>query len=217
VKCPASGGRRTYDRSVTVETDAKVYLLRHGETEWSLSGQHTGVTDIPLTDNGEQQARRAGLVISALRGTAVPPARVFSSPRKRAIRTAELAGLEVDDTLDELTEWDYGDYEGLTTDQIRESVPGWTVWTHPAPGGEEAKQVSDRADAVLAKVRNLLPCGDIVLVGHGHFTRVLIARWLGLPVDQGVHFGLDAGGTSVLDRERGEPRIGRLNVPPLDL
>jgi broad specificity phosphatase PhoE len=202
---------------VTVETDARVYLLRHGETEWSRSGRHTGVTDIPLTDNGEQQARRAGLVISALRGTAVPPARVFTSPRKRAIRTAELAGLTIDDTLDELAEWDYGDYEGLTTEQIRESAPGWTVWTHPIPGGEDAKEVTDRADAVLARVRDLLPCGDVALVGHGHFTRVLIARWLNLPVDQGVHFGLDAAGTTMLDYERGEPRVGRLNIPPLDL
>jgi probable phosphoglycerate mutase len=194
-----------------------VYILRHGETEWSASGRHTSVTDISLTDAGEQQARRAGLVISALRGTGVPPYRVFTSPRKRAIRTAELAGLEVDETLEELAEWSYGDYEGLTTEQIRETVPGWTVWTHPVPGGEDAKEVGDRADQVLAKVRALLPCGDIVLVGHGHFSRVLIARWLNLPVDQGVHFGLDAAGIVVLDHERGEPRIGRLNIPPLDL
>ncbi|TCO65729.1 histidine phosphatase family protein [Actinocrispum wychmicini] len=202
---------------MTVETDAKVYLLRHGETEWSLAGQHTGLTDVPLTDNGEQQARRAGLVISALRGTAVPPYRVYTSPRKRAIRTAELAGLEVDDTLDELAEWNYGDYEGLTTEQIRETAPGWTVWTQQIPGGEDVKEVSDRADTILDKVRKVLPCGDVVLVGHGHFTRALIARWLNLPVDQGVHFGLDAAGTTVLDHERGEPRVGRLNIPPLDL
>lgn len=194
-----------------------MYLLRHGETEWSASGRHTGVTDIPLTDAGEQQARRAGLVISALRGTAVPPARVFTSPRQRAIRTAELAGLTVDEKVDELVEWDYGSYEGLTTEQIREQVPGWTVWSDPLPGGEDAQRVTDRADAVLARVRDLLVCGDVVLVGHGHFSRVLIARWLNLPADQGVHFGLDPAGTSVLDYERGEPRIGRLNVPPLDL
>jgi broad specificity phosphatase PhoE len=202
---------------VTVETGSALYILRHGETTWSASGQHTGVTDIPLTETGEQQARRAGLVISALRGSAVPPYRVFTSPRERAVRTAELAGFTVDDKAEELAEWNYGDYEGLTTPQIREQVPGWTVWTHPIPGGEEEKEVSDRADALLARVRALLPCGDVVLVGHGHFSRVLIARWLDLPANQGVHFGLDAAGTAVLDYERGEPRVGRLNIPPLDL
>ncbi|MET0134492.1 MAG: histidine phosphatase family protein [Kibdelosporangium sp.] len=202
---------------MAVETGTAVYLLRHGQTEWSADGRHTGDTDVPLTDSGEQQARRAGLVISALRGTHVPPARVFTSPRQRAVRTAELAGFEVDDKLEELAEWNYGDYEGLTTPQIREQVPGWTVWSHPVPGGEDAKEVADRADTVLARVRELLRLGDVVLVGHGHFSRVIMARWLGLPADQGVHFGLDAAGTAVLDHERGEPRIGRLNVPPLDL
>ncbi|MET0234207.1 MAG: histidine phosphatase family protein, partial [Kibdelosporangium sp.] len=202
---------------MTVETGSALYVLRHGETKWSASGQHTGVTDIPLTEAGEQQARRAGLVLSAVRGSAVPPYRVFTSPRERAIRTAELAGFTVDEKVEELVEWNYGDYEGLTTPQIREQVPGWTVWTHPVPGGEEAQEVSDRADTILARVRELLRCGDVVLGGHGHFSRVLIARWLGLPADQGVHFGLDAAGTAVLDYERGEPRIGRLNIPPLDL
>jgi probable phosphoglycerate mutase len=202
---------------VAVETGSAVYILRHGQTEWSQNGRHTGVTDIPLTETGEQQARRAGLVISALRGTHVPPARVFTSPRQRAVRTAELAGFEVDEKVGELAEWDYGDYEGLSTTQIRETVPGWTVWTHPVPGGEDIKEVSDRADAVLTRVRDLLRLGDVVLTGHGHFSRVLIARWLDLPADQGVHFGLDPAGTAVLDYERGEPRIGRLNIPPLDL
>ncbi|CAM3456401.1 histidine phosphatase family protein [Kibdelosporangium persicum] len=199
------------------EKASAVYILRHGQTEWSASGKHTGVSDIPLTENGEQQARRAGLVMSTLRGSAVPPYRVLTSPRQRSVRTAELAGLTVDEKLEELAEWDYGDYEGLTTPQIREQVPGWTVWSHPSPGGEEAKQVSDRADAVLARVKELLPCGDVILVGHGHFSRVLIARWLDLPATHGVHFGLDPAGIAVLDHERGEPRIGRLNVPPLDV
>ncbi|RSM64864.1 acid phosphatase [Kibdelosporangium aridum] len=202
---------------MAVETGYAVYILRHGETQWSASGQHTSVTDIPLTANGEQQARRAGLVMSTLRGSDVPPYRVLTSPRQRAVRTAELAGFTVDEKVEELAEWDYGDYEGLTTAKIRETVPGWTVWTHPSPGGEEAKQVSDRADAVLARVKELLPCGDVILVGHGHFSRVLIARWLDLPATSGVHFGLDPAGTAVLDYERGEPRIGRLNVPPLDV
>jgi probable phosphoglycerate mutase len=130
------------------------------------------------------------------------------------VRTALLAGLENSGIDDELAEWDYGKYEGLTTPQIRERIPGWTVWTHPSEGGETAADVSQRADRVLERARASLEHGDVVLVGHGHFSRVLIARWLGLPASAGAHFGMDAAGTSVLDHEREEPRIGRLNVPP---
>ncbi|CCH34797.1 histidine phosphatase family protein [Actinosynnema sp. NPDC047251] len=189
-----------------------VYLLRHGQTEWSESGRHTGRSDIPLTGEGVQQARRAGAVLARLRGTDRPAALVLSSPRERAWRTAESAGLEAERT-EELAEWDYGDYEGLTTPQIRETVPGWTVWTHPVPNGESHDEVRVRAEAVVARARQALAGGDVVLVGHGHFSRVLIATWLGLPPGEGVHFGLDPAGLTVLGDERGDPQVRRLNVP----
>src|SRR6266508_2017988 len=127
---------------------AALYLIRHGQTEWSETGRHTGRTDVPLTPDGERRARRAGRTLAELRGDA-PPALVLSSPRSRAVRTAELAGLAVDEVTDDLAEWDYGDYEGLTTPQIRENVSDWTVWTHPCPGGETAEQVGARAAKIL--------------------------------------------------------------------
>jgi probable phosphoglycerate mutase len=191
-----------------------LYLLRHGETEWSLSGQHTGRTDIPLTANGEQRATDAGQMLAGLRGEQ-PLALVMSSPRSRALRTAKLAGIDVTEVTEDLAEWDYGDYEGRTTPQIRETVPGWTVWTHPCPGGETAEQVGERAARVLARARAALADGDVVLVGHGHFSRVLVATWLELPPTSGVHFALDAAAISELGDERGVPQIRRLNVPPL--
>ncbi|MEJ2856474.1 MULTISPECIES: histidine phosphatase family protein [unclassified Saccharothrix] len=189
-----------------------VYLLRHGQTEWSQSGRHTGRTDVPLTPEGEQQARRAGAVLARLRGTDLPPALVLSSPRERAWRTAQLAGLEAGRT-EELAEWDYGDYEGLTTPQIRETVPGWTVWSHTIPNGESHGDVQKRAIGVLERAKRALPGGDVVLIGHGHFSRVLIATWLNLPPSEGVHFGLDPAGLTVLGDERGDPQVRRLNVP----
>lgn len=192
--------------------DHLLYLLRHGQTEWSANGRHTGRTDIPLTDEGEDEARAAGETLAKLRHG---PALVLTSPRTRAVKTAALAGLDVHETTEQLAEWDYGDYEGITTDQIRETVPGWTVWTHPIPGGESASEVAARADDVLAKAREALADSDVVLVGHGHFSRVLIARWLGLPATSGVHFGLASAGVSVLGDERGEPQLEHLNIPPL--
>ena len=191
-----------------------LYLLRHGETEWSLSGQHTGRTDIPLTPNGEKRAADAGSMLAGLRGDQ-PLALVMSSPRSRALRTAELAGLTVTEVTEDLGEWDYGEYEGLTTPRIRETVPGWTVWTHPCPGGETAEQVGARAAKVLSRARDALADGDVVLVGHGHFSRVLVATWLELPPTSGVGFALDAAAISELGDERGVPQIRRLNVPPL--
>lgn len=191
-----------------------LYLLRHGETEWSLSGQHTGRTDIPLTANGERRAADAGRMLAGLRGDQ-PLALVLSSPRSRAVRTAELAGITVSETTEDVAEWDYGEYEGLTTPRIRETVPGWTVWTHPCPGGETAVEVGARAAKVVSRVRSALSDGDVVLVGHGHFSRVLVATWLGQPPTAGVHFALDAAAISELGDERGVPQIRRLNVPPL--
>lgn len=187
----------------------RLFLLRHGQTEWSVDGRHTGRTDIPLTRAGEGQAREAGATLRTLVGG---PALVISSPRKRALRTAELAGLRVDEVTEELGEWDYGDYEGIATPKIRETVPGWTVWTHPIPGGESAADVTVRADKVLERVRREIESGDVILVGHGHFSRVMVARWLGQPATSGVHFGLDAAGIAVLGDERGVPQIEHLNL-----
>ena len=191
------------------------YLLRHAETEWSASGRHTGRTDVPLTADGEQRAKRTGELLRRLRGPDAKPPVVLSSPRRRALRTAELAGLRTPIVLDELAEWDYGDYEGLTTPQIRQTVPGWTVWTHPCPGGETAEQVTARADRVLERVNDLRFMSDVVLVGHGHFSRVLVARWIGLPATSGVHFALDAGAVTVLGHERGVPRLDHVNLAEL--
>ncbi|MEV5719830.1 acid phosphatase [Amycolatopsis mediterranei] len=191
----------------------RLFLLRHGQTEWSLNGRHTGRTDIPLTPAGEGQARAAGGTLRSLVGG---PSLVLSSPRARAQRTAALAGLRVDEVTEDLAEWDYGDYEGVTTPKIRETVPGWTVWTHPSPGGESASYVSARADRVLERARRACEAGDVILVGHGHFSRVLVARWLGLPATAGVHFGLDAAGIAVLGDERGEPQIEHLNLLPAE-
>ncbi|MFC7341054.1 histidine phosphatase family protein [Saccharopolyspora griseoalba] len=188
----------------------RIYLLRHGTTEWSLTGQHTSHTDLPLTVEGELRARQAGQTLTSLR--AAGPLRALASPLQRAQRTAALAGLPDVITEPLLVEWDYGDYEGLTTDQIRQSVPDWTVWTHSCPGGDSAADVTARADELLAQVR--AADSDVVLVGHGHFSRVLTARWLGLPVTAGVHFALDAAGITVLGFERGEPQIQRSNIPP---
>ncbi|HEY0449205.1 acid phosphatase [Actinophytocola sp.] len=191
-----------------------LYLLRHGETEWSRTGRHTSRTDLPLTPTGERRAGDAGRLLGILRG-GEPPALVASSPRARALRTAELAGLSVDMVTEDLAEWDYGEYEGLTTAQIRETVPGWTVWTHPCPGGESAAEVGARAARVVERVRAALSDGDVILVGHGHFSRVLVATWLGMPPESGVHFGMDAAAISVLGDERGAPQITRLNVAPV--
>jgi probable phosphoglycerate mutase len=189
----------------------RLFLLRHGQTEWSVNGRHTGRTDIPLTPAGEEQARTAGSTLRTLVGG---PALVISSPRQRALRTAELAGLRVDEVTEELAEWNYGDYEGITTPQIRETVPGWTVWTHPIPGGESADDVASRADKVLERARREVETGDVILVGHGHFSRVLVSRWIGQPAIAGVHFGLDASGIAVLGDERGVPQIEHLNLLP---
>ncbi|WP_280492336.1 acid phosphatase [Nocardia asiatica] len=178
--------------------DTRVVLLRHGETSWSTQRRHTGRTDLPLTERGEQQARIAGALLATL-GLRNPLVRV--SPRLRAMRTAELAGLTGAVVDDDLAEWDYGAYEGLTTPQIRESVPGWTIWTDPAPDGETAQQVCERADRVLAAVTPILPERDIVLVGHGHFSRALIARWSEFDVREGRRFAMSTGALTVLGYE----------------
>jgi broad specificity phosphatase PhoE len=183
----------------------RIVLLRHGQTEWSASGQHTSRTDIPLTDRGRVLAQEtAGLGRRILRGRA--PALVLTSPRVRAQVTAQLVGLHVDRVDDRLVEWDYGEYEGRTTSEIRTGQPGWSIWEHGAPGGETPEQVTKRADDLIADVAATLAEGDVVLVGHGHFSRALMARWIGLPVIEGARFMLDAPAWAVLGHYHGDVR-----------
>ncbi len=183
----------------------QLYLVRHGETEWSLSGRHTSTTDLPLTANGEAGARALAPVLGGL-----TVGHVLTSPRQRARRTAELAGFGDAEVDPDLVEWDYGDYEGVTTSQIRESVPGWTVWTHPVPGGETAAQVTERLDRVVARVR--ASEGATLVFAHAHALRALAARWLDLDVAEGRHLALDTATLSVLGDDRGTPVVHRWNV-----
>lgn len=182
-----------------------VVLVRHGETEWSAAGRHTGRTDVELTDHGRAQA-------AALRPRleAYPFALVLSSPRRRARDTGALALPTVAPEIsDDLAEWDYGAYEGLTTAQIRESVPGWTIFDGGAPEGETAEQVAARADRVIARARGAP--GAVALFAHGHILRVVAARWLGLAARDGRLFALDAATLSVLAWEREQPVIRQWN------
>jgi probable phosphoglycerate mutase len=194
----------------------ELVLVRHGETVWSRSRRHTGYTDLPLTAHGEQQARA---VAPLLRGR--PIALVLTSPLQRAVRTAELTGLAAAEVDPDLHEWDYGGYEGATTAEIRRTRPGWNLWTDGvAPGpaahpGESPHDVGARADRLLARLEPLLggsATGDVVLVGHAHFLRVLTARRLGLPPSAGSLFLLDTGTVSRLGTEHGHPVITRWNV-----
>jgi broad specificity phosphatase PhoE len=173
-----------------------IVLVRHGQTEWSAIGRHTSRTDLDLTPTGERQAEAAGKALAGRRFVAV-----FASPRRRALRTADLAGLEVSTVVDDLVEWDYGDYEGLTTPEIRRSAPGWDLWTDGCPGGESPDQVTARLDRVLDRVRPLLADGDVALVSHGHALRVLAARWLGEPAPFGARLSLDTATLSELGHE----------------
>ena len=178
----------------------RLLLLRHGETEWSLSGQHTGSTEIDLTENGRTQAKLAGGVLSGL--NLVDPV-VISSPRQRALVTAELAGLTVDEISPLLAEWDYGEYEGVTTKKIRETVPDWLVWTHGCPGGESVAQVSKRADRAIALALPHLQSRDVVFVSHGHFSRAVITRWVELPLVEGSRFGMRTASIAMCGFEHG--------------
>ncbi|BDT96191.1 MULTISPECIES: acid phosphatase [Nocardia] len=191
--------------------DARVVLLRHGETDWSTQRRHTGRTDLPLTERGEEQAAAAGRLLATLE---LRNPLVRTSPRLRALRTAELAGLAGAVVDDDLAEWDYGAYEGLTTPQIRESVPGWTIWTGPVPDGETGEQVRERADRVLAAVAPALPERDIVLVGHGHFSRALIARWAEFDIREGRRFAMSTGALTVLGYEHDARAIRAHNLVP---
>jgi broad specificity phosphatase PhoE len=186
----------------------QLWLIRHGETEWSRAGFHTGTTDVPLTEYGEHQARSLKPMLAALR-----PALVLVSPRQRAVRTAELAGLAPVTVSEDLVEWNYGEYEGITTPKIRESRPGWTIWKDDPPGGETAAQVGARADRVLALLRPALAEGPVVVVAHGHLGRVLTARYLGLPPAEGRHFSLEPASPCLLGTQHDAPVVHRWNLP----
>ena len=186
--------------------DEQVWLVRHGETEWSRDGRHTSVTDLPLTDTGVEQggalrARLADVTLDA----------VLSSPLQRARETARLAGFADDqvDIDDDLHEWRYGEYEGIGTPEIQQTVPGWAVWTHEIVGGESGDQVAARCDRVIARCRQR--GGRTLLVAHGHLLRVLAARWVNEPYSFGRHLHLDTATVSVLGDDRGAPAIAKWN------
>jgi broad specificity phosphatase PhoE len=187
----------------------RLVLLRHGETEWSKSGRHTGRTELDLTETGREQAKVTG---ETLAGLQLDNPVVISSPRKRALVTAELAGLGVDEVSPLLAEWDYGDYEGLTTPEIRQKVPDWTVWTHGCPGGESVQQVSDRADRAVAMALETMESRDVLFVGHGHFSRAVITRWLELPLQNGIRFAMVAASIAVCGFEHGVRQLGALGL-----
>jgi probable phosphoglycerate mutase len=191
------------------ERPAEIVLVRHGETEWTLSGQHTGRTDIPLTERGRQAARAVG---PALRERSF--ALVLTSPLGRAAETCRLAGLDGSALpRDELMEWDYGAYEGRKTLDIRKERPGWSLWRDAVPEGETAAQVGARVDRVIAELRSA--GGDAAVFAHGHVLRVLAARWLGLEPEAGALFALDPATVSVLGHERENPviRVWNAAVP----
>jgi broad specificity phosphatase PhoE len=185
----------------------RVFAIRHGETAWSLSGQHTGTTDIPLTDNGRRLAARIRPVLER-----EAFARVITSPLQRARETCELAGLGAGAVLDpDLVEWNYGEYEGLTPKQIHEKAPGWLIFRDGCPGGETPEQMGTRADRVIGRAR--AASGDVALFAHGHVLRVLVARWLGLAPGAGQHFLLDTGTLNVLSYYREIPAVKIWNAP----
>ena len=190
---------------MTAQVPVELWLVRHGETEWSRSGQHTSVTDLELTPDGEAVATTLNGPLSD-----VDFVQVLTSPRRRARRTAELAGFAGAEPEPDLAEWAYGDYEGLTTPQIHETDPDWTIWTHPSPGGETADEVGARLDRVVARARAVE--GRTLVFAHGHSLRVLAARWLGLGVEDGRIFELDTATISVLTDDRGTPVVKRWNV-----
>ena len=183
-------------------------LVRHGETEWSLSGRHTGTTDITLTEDGRRQAKALDSRLSAWQF-----ALVLTSPLRRALETCRLAGYgEQAQLRPDLVEWDYGRYEGLTSDQIKEIDPDWSLWRDGGPGGERAADVGHRADRVIAEVRRI--DGDVLILAHGHVLRVLASRWLGEPPEGGRHYALQTAALSVLGYEHSDPVIRRWNHPP---
>ncbi|MEU4679323.1 histidine phosphatase family protein [Micromonospora sp. NPDC023737] len=186
----------------------ELLLIRHGETTWSASRRHTSYTDLELTADGERQARTLAAFLAGRRFV-----KVLASPRVRALRTAQLAGLTVDAVDEDLVEWNYGEYEGRTTVDIHQDDPHWNIWTDGCPGGESPGQVGERLDHVLDRVAPLLDQGTVALVGHAHSLRVLGARWIGLPPSAGGLLRLDTATVSVLGHEHGRRVILRWNQP----
>jgi broad specificity phosphatase PhoE len=183
--------------------------MRHGETEWSKSGKHTGRTDLELTEEGREQAR---LAAGALKDLQLSDALVISSPRHRALVTAELAGLTVDEVTPLLAEWDYGDYEGLTTQEIRETVPDWTVWNYGCPDGEGVAAITERADRAVDLALSHMESRDVVFIGHGHFSRSVMTRWMELPISEGIRVSMVAASISVCGFEHGVRQITALGL-----
>jgi broad specificity phosphatase PhoE len=189
------------------EAKVNVFAIRHGETQWSLSGQYTGTTDIPLTENGRRLAERMRPVLA---GKSF--ALVLCSPMQRARETCELVGLGDTVVIDpDLVEWNYGQYEGLTPKQIHETAPGWLIFRDGCPDGESPERVSARVDRVIARARAV--DGDVALFAHGHVLRVLVARWIGSPAGAGQHFLLDTGTLCVLGYYRDVPAVRIWNGP----
>jgi broad specificity phosphatase PhoE len=191
-----------------MSTMAEIVVIRHGQTEWSAAGRHTSLTDLPLTDEGEREAASLRPALAARRFAAV-----FTSPRVRAIRTAELAGLTVTSVEDDLAEWAYGTYEGITTAEIRAKDPSWDLWRDGSPGGESPEQIGARIDRVLDKARHALTRGDVAIVAHGHSLRVATARWLGQPPAAGALYRLDTATLSTLGFEHDRPVLTSWNAP----
>ncbi|MEH3140421.1 MAG: acid phosphatase [Mycobacterium kyogaense] len=187
----------------------RLILLRHGETEWSKSGKHTGRTELELTEHGRAQASAAAETVGQLR---LQNPFVISSPRVRARTTAELAGLHIDEVNPLISEWDYGDYEGTTTEEIRKAVPNWLVWTHGCPGGETTAQVCERADRAIAVALEHMETRDVVFVGHGHFSRAVITRWIEQPVYEGIRFAMPAVSIAVCGFEHGVRQLSALGL-----
>ncbi len=184
----------------------EIHLVRHGQTEWSATGRHTSTTDLDLTAGGVEQAE-------SLRSTLRPADYdlVLSSPRRRAVRTAELAGFADPELTEDLAEWAYGDYEGLTSDTIHQTVPGWTIWTGPTPGGESADAVRGRLARLLERI-DRSGAQRAICFAHGHSLRALALTWLELDFALGERFPLETGSVSVLGRAKGEPALLRWNA-----
>ena len=184
----------------------EVWLIRHGETEWSVTGQHSGRNDLPLTPTGEREAEQAGRILGGREFNLV-----LCSPLQRAAKTCQIAGYASVARIEPcIQEWDYGDCTGMTVRQIRELFPGWNVWDGPVPNGETIEDVAARAKAAVARVRQVP--GRVAIFSHGHFLRVFVTQWLGLPPQAGRHFALETGSVCVLGKDAEVPAIRKWNV-----